>query len=32
MKQENLGAPKAFFSLEISAVTSKQMDASFDCN
>jgi hypothetical protein len=32
MKQANLGAPKAFFSLAISAVTSKQMDASFNCN
>jgi hypothetical protein len=32
MKQANLGTPKAFFSLAISAVTSKQMDASFDSN
>jgi hypothetical protein len=32
MKQANLGAPNAFFSLAISAVTSKQMDASFNCN
>jgi hypothetical protein len=32
MKQANLGAPKPFFSLAVSAVTSKQMDASFNCN